>query len=108
MARSASPQPTFERTVRVVLATAAEQARDVSVRLQGEYERSVGDPDVIQEDRSSAQVLADQARTVLARANNALARFDRGSYGICTECGAEISGDRLEAVPETETCRNCS
>ena len=38
----------------------------------------------------------------------ALARIDNGSYGICDECGEEISEGRLEAVPEATRCVNCA
>ncbi|MBA1333774.1 MAG: DnaK suppressor protein [Firmicutes bacterium] len=38
----------------------------------------------------------------------ALERLDKGTYGKCTICGAEIGLDRLEAYPEADTCMNCS
>lgn len=38
----------------------------------------------------------------------ALARVEDGSYGICLDCGDEISQARLEAVPHAPLCRNCA
>lgn len=37
----------------------------------------------------------------------ALKRIDDGSYGICTDCGAEIPAARLHAAPETPRCVSC-
>lgn len=38
----------------------------------------------------------------------ALRRREAGEYGVCTECGGEISVDRLLVFPETSTCVSCS
>jgi len=38
----------------------------------------------------------------------ALARIAAGEYGFCVKCGAEISAERLDAVPYTPFCRNCA
>ena len=35
----------------------------------------------------------------------ALDRLDDGSYGLCTECGAEISPGRLAILPAATHCR---
>lgn len=38
----------------------------------------------------------------------ALDRIAAGDYGFCTKCGAEISADRLDLLPQTPFCRNCA
>ena len=43
----------------------------------------------------------------LAEVDNALAKFDRGNYGICENCGQPIGLDRLEALPQAMLCMNC-
>jgi RNA polymerase-binding transcription factor len=43
----------------------------------------------------------------LARIDAALARLDAGMYGDCLECGAEISGQRLRALPFAVRCVAC-
>ncbi|GAB5445718.1 TraR/DksA family transcriptional regulator [Gymnodinialimonas sp.] len=48
---------------------------------------------------SEAEVAAIQA---------ALARMDRGEFGICTSCGEEISAERLDVLPFTPLCRDCA
>ncbi|MCA3236978.1 MAG: TraR/DksA family transcriptional regulator [Curvibacter sp.] len=37
----------------------------------------------------------------------ALRRIEQGSYGVCTECGADIPAARLHAAPETLHCIRC-
>ena len=40
--------------------------------------------------------------------NAALARIEKGTYGICKICGNTISDARLDAVPFTLLCRDCA
>jgi RNA polymerase-binding protein DksA len=37
----------------------------------------------------------------------AIARLERGDYGICQSCGSEISAARLEALPQAAFCIDC-
>ncbi len=37
----------------------------------------------------------------------ALQRIAAGSYGVCTDCGADIPAARLQAAPETAHCIRC-
>jgi DnaK suppressor protein len=39
--------------------------------------------------------------------DEALTRLNEGTYGICAECGVEISERRLEAVPFAKLCVEC-
>ena len=43
----------------------------------------------------------------LARIDAALARLDAGTYGDCFDCGDEISGKRLHALPFAVRCIAC-
>lgn len=45
----------------------------------------------------------------LAAINEALAKMDKGTYGICTNCGKSQTIDikRLKAFPEAKTCIKC-
>ena len=43
----------------------------------------------------------------LARIDAALARLDAGTYGDCFDCGDEISGKRLRALPFAVRCIAC-
>jgi DnaK suppressor protein len=43
----------------------------------------------------------------LAEVENALGKFDNGTYGICEVCGQPIPLARLEALPQARLCMNC-
>jgi len=44
---------------------------------------------------------------LLEQVEDALRRLDAGTYGICEECGEEISPARLEALPYATLCIKC-
>jgi DnaK suppressor protein len=44
----------------------------------------------------------------LDRTERALAKLDEGSYGICDGCGGPISRGRLNAMPDSVLCLDCS
>lgn len=44
----------------------------------------------------------------LAQVRNALQRISDGVYQNCAHCGESISGDRLEAIPYTDSCIRCA
>jgi DnaK suppressor protein len=43
----------------------------------------------------------------LLRIDEAILRLEDGTYGLCTECGTEISEARLQALPFAPLCRGC-
>jgi DnaK suppressor protein len=52
--------------------------------------------------------LLEAARVTAAAAERAMARFEDGTYGQCARCGGVIAPERLEAIPDAETCVACS
>lgn len=46
----------------------------------------------------------EEMRTIQA----ALARLDQGTYGTCQKCGATIEPIRLDLLPATPFCKDCS
>lgn len=44
----------------------------------------------------------------LREVEDALARYEAGTYGICENCGQEIDIARLEAIPYTRYCLRCA
>ncbi len=52
----------------------------------------------------AVQVNAEQT---LKLVNEALERFELGTYGLCVDCGQEIDAARLEAIPSAPLCLNC-
>ena len=51
--------------------------------------------------------LSDGERNLLMLIDEAFNRMKEGSYGTCTNCGAEIGEKRLQAVPWTPFCIDC-
>jgi RNA polymerase-binding transcription factor len=51
--------------------------------------------------------ISDGERHTLLRIEEALARLDSGSYGICTNCSREIRAGRLRAMPWARYCIDC-
>lgn len=47
---------------------------------------------------------AQALESTLLKVEHALDKIERGIYGVCEKCGADISTDRLKAVPEAEYC----
>ena len=59
----------------------------------------------IQEDIEFA--LIQMKSETLNKINEALRRLDEGTYGNCFECGDEIAGPRLKALPFAVRCKDC-
>ena len=52
--------------------------------------------------------LQERETVKLALVRNAIERLDAGTYGGCSECGAEVPFERLLVFPETPTCARCA
>ena len=59
----------------------------------------------IQEDIEFA--LIQMKAETLTKINDALGRLEEGTYGYCSDCGGEISGQRLRALPFAVRCKEC-
>ena len=57
---------------------------------------------------SRLSALADAAASELQQVDDALARMDAGTYGICAGCGRPIPDGRLEVRPFAERCVACA
>ena len=51
--------------------------------------------------------LRGREKVFLDKIEKALRKIEEGSFGVCEECGEEISIKRLEARPETTLCIRC-
>lgn len=52
--------------------------------------------------------LGQSGEAEMAQIAAALARMDRGEYGVCVQCGAKITAQRLDLLPFTPFCRRCA
>ena len=51
--------------------------------------------------------IRDRKRKLISKIKDALVRIEAGTYGICEECGENISNERLKARPVTTLCIDC-
>lgn len=49
-----------------------------------------------------------QGKAEIAAIRAALERIEEGEYGYCTQCGEEISRERLDLLPQTPFCAACA
>jgi DnaK suppressor protein len=58
-------------------------------------------------DRNFELRIRDRERKLINKIKDALDRIDAGEFGVCEECGDEISEARLKVRPVTTLCINC-
>lgn len=57
--------------------------------------------------RSYELRIRDRERKLINKIRLALRKIDEGTFGICEECGEEISEERLKVRPFTTQCIRC-
>jgi DnaK suppressor protein len=93
----------------------SEQARLQTVIAQAEAEggKNLGYGNHMADDASEAfeqakeLALRQNAQKLLSQVQDALERFEQGTYGVCERCGAEIDPARLKALPYVSLCLRC-
>ncbi|MCX7848014.1 MAG: TraR/DksA C4-type zinc finger protein [bacterium] len=58
-------------------------------------------------ERETMLGLASTQQKMVDKIERALERIEQGTYGTCELCGGKISPERLEALPEANTCVTC-
>ena len=58
-------------------------------------------------DRSFTLRIRDRELHLIKKIQAALQRIDEGTYGVCEDCGEDISISRLKARPVTRLCIKC-
>lgn len=58
-------------------------------------------------DRNFVLRIRDRERKLKTKIEKALDRIENGSFGICEECGEEITEERLTVRPVTTLCIQC-
>lgn len=61
----------------------------------------------LESDRNFLLRVRDRERKLMLKIQEALQRIEEGTFGICEQCGCEISEGRLEARPVTTFCIEC-
>ena len=61
----------------------------------------------LESDRNFELRIRDRERKLIRKMQEAIARIDNGTFGICERCGGPISEKRLIARPVTTLCIEC-
>ena len=89
---------------------AALQSRLASIKRQVTQSHSGDSAEQAQERENDEVVdaIGNETAQSIRDIQAALLRIEDGTYGICGQCGEEISAGRLQAVPEATRCVNCA
>jgi DnaK suppressor protein len=71
------------------------------------------EPELVEEGQEQAlagtlERLEEHDRAEIDAIDLALARIERGEYGVCTACGNAIPPDRQRALPAADLCLPCA
>jgi RNA polymerase-binding protein DksA len=58
-------------------------------------------------EREKELSISNNIRDLLSKVDHALDRIDRGTYGLCENCGDPINRERLLALPYSTLCLRC-
>ena len=72
------------------------------------FDQNFADTSQVTAERAEVEALASSLQESLSEVEEALAKFDAGTYGICEGCGQPISPARLEAKPAARRCIECA
>jgi len=78
--------------------------------MNGDERTNYADPSdraALESDRNFLLRMRDRERKLLGKIDEAFARIQDGSYGLCEECANPIGIERLKARPVTTLCFDC-
>ena len=85
----------------------AEQTLNSRISTEKESFPDPTDQAVAELDNNFLLRLRGREQKLLKKIDEAIARIDGGTYGVCESCGEQISVKRLEARPVTTLCIDC-
>ncbi len=72
------------------------------------FDDGFADSGQVTAERGEVEALAGTLLETLQEIEDALHKFDAGTYGRCESCGNQIAEARLEAMPAARLCINCA
>ena len=72
------------------------------------FDDGFADSGQVTAERGEIDALVGSLRDTLSDIDDALAKIDAGSYGVCEQCSQEIGDARLEAMPAARLCIACA
>lgn len=82
-------------------------AESGDLRSDIDFGGSFADAASVTSERTEVLGLVESLKSQLDDVDSALAHIEAGTYGICDNCGAEISPDRIEFRPASILCIDC-
>ena len=73
-----------------------------------DFDENFADSGQVTAERGEVEALSGQLSETLQDIEDALAKFDAGTYGECEVCGKRIPEARLEAMPAARVCMTCA
>jgi DnaK suppressor protein len=100
----------FFRSLLTKMLEEAQQKGDSTLEDMTDSNEVFADPAdraTAESDRAFTLRIRDRERRLIRKIQAALQRIDDGTYGVCEDCGEDISVQRLKARPVTRLCINC-
>jgi DnaK suppressor protein len=100
----------FFRSLLTKMLEEAQQKGDSTLEDMTDSNEVFADPAdraTAESDRAFTLRIRDRERRLIRKIQAALQRIDDGTYGVCEDCGEDISIQRLKARPVTRLCINC-
>jgi DnaK suppressor protein len=72
------------------------------------FDEGFADSGQVTAERGEVDALAGTLLETLQEIEDALEKFDAGTYGQCESCGKPITDARLEAMPAARLCIDCA
>jgi len=92
---------------RAELLSEAEQTLSSKISAEKESFPDPTDQAVAELDNNFMLRLRGREQKLLKKIDEAIARIEGGTYGVCESCGNQINIKRLEARPVTTLCIEC-
>jgi DnaK suppressor protein len=87
-----------------------DQLRQMGIGPGGklDFDDGFADSGQVTAERGEVEALGGTLLDTLREIEDALAKFDAGTYGLCESCGNQIAEARLEAMPAARLCIDCA
>jgi DnaK suppressor protein len=87
-----------------------DQLRQMGIGPGGrlDFDDGFADSGQVTAERGEVEALGGTLLDTLREIEDALGKFDTGTYGLCESCGNQIAEARLEAMPAARLCINCA
>ena len=77
-----------------------------SLEDKPDYGLGEGDPAIVRSELNRALLQRERERATSLE--GALSRLERGTYGVCEQCGSPIHPDRMAILPDARVCVQCA